>query len=234
MLDKTGCLASKKFFSDFMPWFNPVLAHYVVREFAKNASVIVDMGMGPGYLVMELSKLTGAKILGLDYNPNMLEVAHATLLEHKIDTTQISLHLEDVHNLSLASNSVDCVVSYSCFHHWDNPIQGLKECMRILKKGGVLLLLDVLPIDDIILTNLKENITDEAVYAIIQKAVLEAYSMKAVEAFLKQADIKNYTIGPAILPEVDLMANIDLLFEQQLFKHYTRDNALSWKLVVIK
>ncbi|MDD9139534.1 MAG: class I SAM-dependent methyltransferase [Candidatus Cardinium sp.] len=217
-----------------MPWLNPVLAHYIIRKFAQNASTIVDMGVGPGYLVMELAKLTSARIVGLDYNVNMLQVAQETLLEHGINTIQVDLQLENVHNLSLADHSVDCVVSYSCFHHWSDPVQGLKECMRILKEGGVLVLLDLIPLEEHVLADLQETITDQAVYAIIKKAVLESYSLEQVEQIVQRAGISSYSIGNAIFPQEDLMAHIDLLFEENLFKNHTGNEVLSWQLIVNK
>jgi ubiquinone/menaquinone biosynthesis C-methylase UbiE len=124
MLGINSCLTYKKLFSEVLPWFNPVLAHYIVRNFVnKQTKTIIDMGIGPGYLVKELSKLTSARILGIDYNPEMLKIAEETLQEGNINTDNIELYLEDVHKLSFSDNSIDLIVSYSCFHHWENPVK---------------------------------------------------------------------------------------------------------------
>jgi ubiquinone/menaquinone biosynthesis C-methylase UbiE len=100
------------------------------------------MGTGPGYLSREILLRTTAEIVGADINPAMLDIASKTLSGIPVD--RWSLRIADVHRLPFLSGSFDLVVSYSCFHHWENPVAALKECKRVLAPNGRLVLFDTI------------------------------------------------------------------------------------------
>lgn len=77
----------------------------------------------------------------MDINPAMHELARKTCADPGVEDV-VSYDVEDVHRLGYPSGFADLVTSYSCFHHWADPVQGLRECMRILRPGGVLHLVD--------------------------------------------------------------------------------------------
>jgi len=94
MLDHAGCMACKKMFETEIPWLNPVLAQHIVRRFFSSGSTpktIIDMGMGPGYLVKELTEVTNLRLIGVDYNPIMLELTQALLAAHEILNERVTL-----------------------------------------------------------------------------------------------------------------------------------------------
>jgi ubiquinone/menaquinone biosynthesis C-methylase UbiE len=143
MLDHAGCMACKKMFETEIPWLNPVLAQHIVRRVLSSGSTpktIIDMGMGPGYLVKELAAITNARLIGVDCNPIMLELTQALLAAHAIPNQRVTLCLEDVHHLSFPDRFADVIVSFGCMHHWHDPVVGIRQCMRVLKPSGTLFL----------------------------------------------------------------------------------------------
>lgn len=70
------------------------------------------------------------------------EVKGSEYLGHEVigGTVVNGIRHEDIQRLSLASESVDVIVSNDVFEHIPIPEQGFYECVRILKPGGTLLM----------------------------------------------------------------------------------------------
>ena len=188
MLDHAGCMACKKMFETEMPWLNAVLAQHIVRRVLSSGSTpktIIDMGMGPGYLVKELAAVTNARLIGVDCNPIMLELTQALLAAHAIPNKRVTLCLEDVHHLSFPDRFADVIVSFGCMHHWHDPVVGVKQCMRVLKPSGTLFFIDALPATDAIIQHLEEQIKDQEVLWILKKAALEANANVYADFFVQ-------------------------------------------------
>jgi ubiquinone/menaquinone biosynthesis C-methylase UbiE len=47
-------------------------------------------------------------------------------------------------HLPFADNTFDTVVSTGSIHHWKDPVDALNEIYRVLKKGGIALLYDIM------------------------------------------------------------------------------------------
>lgn len=97
-----------------------------------NPTHIVDLGCGTGWAIPALlQQFDGVKITCIDFSQNML---------NKIPTNkQVKTILNDAHDLPFDDNSVDIVFS-NMLLHWCNEADVFKECMRILKPGGLLLM----------------------------------------------------------------------------------------------
>ena len=48
----------------------------------------------------------------------------------------------DFDNLELSDNLVDFAVSWDSMHHSTDPIKTLQECKRVLRKNGILIIVD--------------------------------------------------------------------------------------------
>jgi ubiquinone/menaquinone biosynthesis C-methylase UbiE len=223
MLDLAGCMACKKMFETEMPWLNSVLAQHIVRRFLPSDSTsmtIVDMGMGPGYLVKELAKVTNARLIGVDCNPIMLELTQALLAAHAIPNKRVTLCLDDVHTLSLPDNFADLIISFGCMHHWYDPVVGVRECMRVLKPSGVLFFIDALPATDAIIQYLEKQIEDQEVLWILKKAALEGLSRRRVKDIFTSAGVHDVHVDYAQFTHEDFMMCMDILSEHQFIGKY--------------
>lgn len=98
---------------------------------------ILDIGCATGKLLRRAGRIwPKARLLGVDPSEGMLEVARG--LDKK---TSFMAGLAEA--LPLPDSSVDIVMSTLAFHHWDDPMSGLREIRRVLKPGGRFCLADV-------------------------------------------------------------------------------------------
>ena len=104
---------------------------------------VLDIGCGTGALTIRAAR-KGARVKGIDVNPQMLEIAHQRVKEAKL-TQNIALREMGAAELdSEESESYDAVMSGLCFSELtENELHyTLKEVKRILKPGSRLLVAD--------------------------------------------------------------------------------------------
>ena len=97
---------------------------------------IVDLGCGTGYLSRAMAqRFRKAQVIGVDIAAGMCAVAHA----QRGWFSRQRYICADVHNLPLATQSVDLVVS-NFMLHWATDIKAIiLEIARVLKPDGLLL-----------------------------------------------------------------------------------------------
>ena len=102
-----------------------------IRDFVSPKDTIIDFGCGPGYV----SKFIDCRRkIGVDVNPAALSIASRNGLE-------CYTFLE-----AIGKNIADVVISTHVLEHVPCPLGTLRELRRVLKPGGLLVL--VVPIDD--------------------------------------------------------------------------------------
>jgi SAM-dependent methyltransferase len=120
------------------------VASDVVRELkargGTRGATIVDLGCGPGDLVVEISqRVKDARITGIDLSPSMLLWAG----RHATTDGRIKFLVGDAAAMPFDDASVDLVVSTLSMHHWDDPSGVFAEIDRVLRPGGVALIYDL-------------------------------------------------------------------------------------------
>lgn len=101
---------------------------------------IVDLGCGPGDLVVAISRrLRDARITGLDLSPSMLLWAS----RHATTDGRLRFVVGDAANLPFGDASVDLVVSTLSLHHWTEPADVFAEIARVLRPDGAALIYDL-------------------------------------------------------------------------------------------
>lgn len=106
---------------------------------------ILDAGCGTGTLLIMLKEIYPSVVAeGLDPDEKALQIASQK--SHR-NNTNILLHCSIMDNMPFESNSYDVIVSSLVFHHLqkDNRLASLKECLRVLRPGGKMLLVDFGP-----------------------------------------------------------------------------------------
>lgn len=103
----------------------------------------LDLGTGPGYVVMEITRQRpGLRMVGLDLAAHMVEKASRQASRAGLDGRG-SWPQGDGHRLPFADATFDLVVSSFAMHHWDDPLQVLNEMARVLKPDGRYYLADL-------------------------------------------------------------------------------------------
>jgi len=104
---------------------------------------VLDVGCANGYSSARYAAL-GARVLGVDFVPEMIEHAEARrrALPQEV-ASRLEFAVGDIRSLELEDGSFDAVVSTRVVINlpsWEEQLQGLRECARVLRPGGLLLL----------------------------------------------------------------------------------------------
>jgi len=114
------------------------LADYLVQylELAGKKGVGIDVGGGPGTLVVELAKRTDLHWINSDINPHFFghfyDMAEKAGVSH-----QVSAVRADATRLPFRDGYADVIVSRGSFHFWGDRTKGFAEIYRVLAPGGV-------------------------------------------------------------------------------------------------
>jgi len=105
----------------------------IISKNIKRGNKALDLGCGTGRHTFFLLE-RGCNVIGVDISPKMLEVLKRKAEERKYS---LSLFLTDCNNLPFKTESFDVVISiYGPLTHLQNPANCIQEIMRVLKKGG--------------------------------------------------------------------------------------------------
>jgi ubiquinone/menaquinone biosynthesis C-methylase UbiE len=94
---------------------------------------ILEVGSGPGYLLIEMAKLGDFEIVGLDISETMIEVAKRNVREAGV---HVEILLGNATSMPFSDNAFDFVVSTGSLHHWKDPVKVFDEVYRVLKING--------------------------------------------------------------------------------------------------
>ncbi|HCU06999.1 MAG TPA: class I SAM-dependent methyltransferase [Holosporales bacterium] len=109
-----------------------ILLKYIQKNFK-----VLDAGCANGLFSFAIS--TSCKeVRGIDINEQFLSIAQEKAQEKRKDNLQFIFG--DVENIPFKEEEFDCVFSYSCLVLVEDVHKALKECMRVVKKNGYLIL----------------------------------------------------------------------------------------------
>ncbi|HUZ18746.1 MAG TPA: ubiquinone/menaquinone biosynthesis methyltransferase [Spirochaetia bacterium] len=101
-----------------------------------------DIAVGTGEISIRASRrYPGIRITGVDFSPDMLRVARRKVREHGYED-RIDLMQGDMRKLPLDSNLFDVVTISFGIRNVVERDAALKECFRVLKPGGRLLIME--------------------------------------------------------------------------------------------
>lgn len=107
----------------------------------KNPEFILDIATGTGDLALEATKLNPKQIIGIDLSSEMLAIGRKKVAARKLAEI-IQLLEGDSENLFLESNKFDAVTVGFGVRNFENLDLGLKEIYRVMKQGGVFVILE--------------------------------------------------------------------------------------------
>ena len=121
-------------------------SHSAVTEWAldflnfKEEDQALDIGCGGGATLKRMSeRIAGGHLTGVDYSEVSVKLSQemnaADIGKGKMEILEAS-----VEKLPFEEERFDKIVTVESFYFWPNPAENLKEVLRILKKGGVFLL----------------------------------------------------------------------------------------------
>jgi ubiquinone/menaquinone biosynthesis C-methylase UbiE len=101
-------------------------------ETSSQNKLVVDLGCGTGNITDHLYSL-GVKVISADVSESFLKIIE---FKYPKNVSTKILNGYDLSNFN--DKSVDMIAIYSVLHHIPDYIKILEECIRVIKKGGVL------------------------------------------------------------------------------------------------
>lgn len=116
----------------------------VLNYLPAGGKMAADLGTGSGYLLpLLLSKFES--VLAIDASQTMLKVAAECVAAEMPDRAAFcDFRLGELEHLPIPDNHIEAAVACMVLHHISNPLEALREVSRILKRGGVLVIADLL------------------------------------------------------------------------------------------
>jgi len=113
------------------------LAEQIVLDFdlSKKDGIGIDLGSGPGTLIVELCKRTRLHWINADINPHFFPHFNKQAEEHGFGH-RVSAIFADAHNLPFRDNYADIIVSRGSYHIWEDKVRAFGEIYRVLKPGA--------------------------------------------------------------------------------------------------
>src|SRR6476469_10008531 len=115
------------------------LAHTLISLLPK--LTVADLGAGEGTLSQLLAK-TAHKVIAIDNSPKMVEFGSQLAKKH--DFANLEYRLGDIEDPPIAKDSVELAILSQALHHATHPERAIGAAHRILKRGGRLVILDLL------------------------------------------------------------------------------------------
>lgn len=133
--------------------YSPYIPRNVILRYSQEGDTVLDMFVGGGTTLVE-AKLTNRNAIGIDINPNAVEISKNKLNFECDYCPTISVYEGDARNLNIDDNSIDLICThppYSDIIKYSDDIEGdlshytikeflfemekvAKECYRVLKK----------------------------------------------------------------------------------------------------
>jgi ArsR family transcriptional regulator len=102
---------------------------------------VADLGAGEGTLSQLLAK-KARKVIAIDNAPKMVEFGSALAKKHGFKN--LEYRLGDIEDPPIDNNSIDLAIFSQALHHAIHPERAIAAAHRILKKGGRIVILDLL------------------------------------------------------------------------------------------
>jgi len=125
-------------------WFGDTFHLEAMLALLSPAWTVADLGTGTGAMLPLLSPHV-ARVIGVDPTPAMLKAAQARVRQHRLEN--VDLQRGAIEDLPLPTATVDVALLTLVLHHIAEPLIGLREARRVLKPGGILLIVDLQPHD---------------------------------------------------------------------------------------
>ena len=110
---------------------------------------VLDIGTGIGLLPLLLAEEGAKQVVGIDISPEMLELAEYIRLSRGSEAAaRVTYRLAPAHALPFREDSFDAVTSRLVLNHVRRPERIIREIVRVLRPGGILILAELLGVDN--------------------------------------------------------------------------------------
>ena len=108
---------------------------------SRKPTTVLDVATGTGDLAIAISTLNPMKIVGIDISEKMLEVGRFKVAAKGLDKL-ITLRRADAEKIPFSDSSFDAITVAFGVRNFENLELGLQEMKRVLRPGGIMLILE--------------------------------------------------------------------------------------------
>ncbi len=163
---------------------------------------ILDLGTGPGYLPLEMARISSAvTVVGIDLSARLIKTAKRNAYSAGLEN-RIHFQIGNASSLNFPDASFDRVISTGMLHMLRNPVKVLEEIYRVLKPGGEALIYDPARISSQISRkewgaslSLGERLTFKLFLLFARINPPREYHRKQVMEMVGQTDFRRYEIA---------------------------------------
>ena len=101
---------------------------------------VLEIAPGPGYLAIELVRLTGCRLVGVDISHTFVRIAGENARKAGL---RIDFEQGDAADLPFPAEQFDFIVCRAAFKNFARPLAALDEMYRVLNAGGIALIIDL-------------------------------------------------------------------------------------------
>ena len=124
-----------RFCDDFIGFLGP--------DRASAALEVLDVGTGTARIpVLVATRLTSARVLGIDLSREMLAIAMKNVAAAGL-SSRVSLATEDAKKIPRADGAFGAVICNTILHHIPGPGDAHREMLRLVGRGGALFVRDL-------------------------------------------------------------------------------------------
>lgn len=107
----------------------------------RKPQAILDVATGTGDLAIAMASLRPKKITGIDISEKMLEIGRQKLIAKDLQHL-VTLSCSDSEKIPFSDNTFDAVTVAFGVRNYEDLEKGLTEMKRVLRPGGVMLILE--------------------------------------------------------------------------------------------
>jgi ubiquinone/menaquinone biosynthesis C-methylase UbiE len=103
-------------------------------------SKVLEVAPGPGYFAIELAKLGGYEVTGLDISATFVEIARANAEKAGV---RVDFRRGNASAMPFADEAFDFLLCRAAFKNFSEPVKALREMRRVLRPGGRAVIIDL-------------------------------------------------------------------------------------------
>ena len=200
---------------DFLHITASLIADELVHLDGGRTGIAVDLGAGPGSLVMKLAvRFSQLLVIVLDISLSMAQLAKERAKAKGI--TNVAFVVADVHYLPFKIKSLGMIISHGAMHHWRRIDRALVEINKVLAEKGF-----------VYLSDLRRDAPDEMVQYIASllnekqaraflNSVQAAYTIEELSSLTQGAGLRQVRVEPEAFSRRTIQQNIRTLRESPM------------------
>jgi len=111
----------------------------ILKTYQPNS--VLDVATGTGDLAIAIEQIKPQKIVGIDISEKMLEIGRQKINQKGLNQV-ITLRRADAEKIPFSDNTFEAITVAFGVRNFENLELGLKEMKRVLRPGGVMLILE--------------------------------------------------------------------------------------------